>query len=917
MIAIAPSASALRTDPRQLWTFAVGAVAVIMATAIAGRSTAVAGLALLAVGGTMLITVTAWRPAIGCAALALIVPLTAGLGRDTLIPLARTSEAATACVAIGLLLRSLPRKGSGRFTGLDLAVAGFCVAGVAIPSLVLWINHEPTGIDVWRVVLAPAQYLALYLIFSRAGLDSRSRRIVINLALLASVIVAFVGLAQLADVPGVRAFIDGTFPLTGLPAPVCQFGVCRPTSLLEHWSAFGGYALLNYLLALALASRKDTRFSTPWLSLVMAANAVAVLASQTQAAVVGLVVGTVVITWHARRTPGRPLGVTLAAMGLGLALFWPQVSARIQQQFFAGGTTASSPASLETRYQYWSDYFIPILADHALTGTGTVLPSEVPDALTTYVDNEYFRLAFRAGLIGVALLIVMLATIGLVGWRARAGPAQLTAAVGAAALGYVLVLAIMGGTAEYLTFAGVSQQFWMVIGLFAGLQLVHHAEARVTVLQSSSPSPNRLRAAWASVSASRQVSLVRSSGVVFTGNAATRLLGFVFSIAVARILLPHDYGVFAYALAAANIAAILVTNAPYGLSRALPLSRGDREAQDRYFSNVVVLVVLMVVASTVVTLPIAWLARIHDGLLIGVLANILGVAVLQTYIHAQRGQQRFFAMIMPYLLANLAQLVGILALAAIGIRSAEAFLIIYGLSSVFAVALLYPMLPFGLRFLRAEVRAEGMRAIARFVSPLMLHTAFFTVWFSADVVMVSRMVSARDAGIYAAAKAMAAVVALGPTAVAAVLLPRVAALHASDLRQALMPAIVIVAIVTLPAVGVLIALGHPLIGLLFGRNYLDAVEPLRILSLGMALYGLYLVLEALWIGRGRPGVDATAAGLGMAATLISGLILVPHLRAPGAAIAFGLGALVQVAVLGLLTARSIRHWTGAPSAEAA
>jgi len=66
-----------------------------------------------------------------------------------------------------------------------------------------------------------------------------------------------------------------------------------------------------------------------------------------------------------------------------------------------------------------------------------------------------------------------------------------------------------------------------------------------------------------------QRGLIRSSAVVFAGNSTARLLGFLFSVVAARVLGTQDFGRFAFGLTVASIAAILVTNAPRGLSRFL------------------------------------------------------------------------------------------------------------------------------------------------------------------------------------------------------------------------------------------------------------------------------------------------------------------------------------------------------------
>jgi O-antigen/teichoic acid export membrane protein len=903
MIAVASVARTARVDPRQLWVAALGSAVAILSVAILGHGVTAATLLLIGAGGALLVMLTAWRPPIGCAVLALAVPLTAGLGRDTVIPLARTSEMVGALVGIGLLLHFLPRKASGSFTGMDLAIGGFCGMGVLIPWFVLFIDHQAAGIDVWRVVLAPAQYLLLYLIFSRAGLDGRSLTTVINLAMFASVLVALVGLAQLADVPGVRTFVETTFPLDGLPAPICQFGVCRPTSLLEHWSAFGGYALLNYLLALALASWRHAAFSNRWLGIVIATNAMAVLASQTQAAIIGMVLGTIVIAWHARRVP-RQLRVALAGIVLGVVLFWPQVSARVQQQFFSGGGGASSPASLETRYQYWGDYFLPILADHAWTGTGTVIPSEVPEVLTTYVDNEYFRLAFRAGIIGVASLLLMLATIGMVGWRARASPEPFVGALGAASVAFVLILAVMGTTAEYLTFAGVSQQFWMVIGLFGGL-LVAGARSRPAVVlpspaPASGPTPGaNIRAALLRLKP--ESALLRSSAIVFAGNAAARFLGLLFAVVAARLLLPTGYGFFAYALAIVNIAAILVMNAPQGLARALSRYHDDAPAQHLYFSNWLVVIGLVLALSLVLALPLSIVAGLSGPLLLGVAANLIGLTILQTYREAQRGLEQFGAWVAIYLIANLLQLFVIIAFGFGGIRDPGLFLIVYGLSTLVALLPLQLVVPLPLHFVVQTLRRDRMLDIVRFVRPLFLQTAFFAVWIGADLVLVNALMSSAAAGVYGAAKTMGNVLLLAPAAVGTGLLPRIARLPEAAVRAYVIRALALGAVLTVPPVAFLIALARPIIRLAFGSRYEEAAVPLTVLAIGVGLYSLYNILEWSWIGRGRPSVDALATGTAMVCTVATGLILIPRYGLVGAALAFTAGSALQLMMIMIIS----------------
>ena len=87
--------------------------------------------------GLGVVGLSAWRPSAGCALMALAVPLTAGLGRDTLIPLLRPSEAMAIAVLAGLALNRLWRPRRLAFTGLDLAVLAFALGSVVIPVVVL------------------------------------------------------------------------------------------------------------------------------------------------------------------------------------------------------------------------------------------------------------------------------------------------------------------------------------------------------------------------------------------------------------------------------------------------------------------------------------------------------------------------------------------------------------------------------------------------------------------------------------------------------------------------------------------------------------------------------------------------------------------------------------------------------------
>lgn len=423
--------------------------------------------------GLAYLILCARRPVMGCALLALATPLVEGLGRGTVVPLVRPSEAMLALLIVGVLVHEIPRRQVRNYTVLDLAVIAYAVGASIIPALYLLLTGGTVDNTSLFNIFAPLQYLAIYLLFSRVQVTDRDRRLFLNLAMASSVIVSLIGIAQLANVPGLQDFLYAHYPIEGEGTSLCLYGVCRPSSLLQHYSALGAYAALSYTVALALLVTRRAGFDARWLVCVLAVNAMGVFVSQTVAAVVGLVLATVIVLIYRRTFPRQLLLVGLA-VAIGTVLFWNSIASRIEQQFPVGNQSVAGipvPESMEVREQYWGQLFWPALEPVIWTGSGNMAPS-VPASLQDYVDNEYLGMGFRAGIGGEVLLLGMLTAIAVMGWRARRSQEPLEVALGSMTVAYVVVLAVMGTTAEYLGFAGVDQAFWMVIGMLAGYRVV-------------------------------------------------------------------------------------------------------------------------------------------------------------------------------------------------------------------------------------------------------------------------------------------------------------------------------------------------------------------------------------------------------------------------------------------------------------
>ena len=885
-------------------------------------------LALGAAGALALLVVAISRPPLACGLLAVAVPLTAGMARGGVVPVLRVNEALLLVVAAGFTANWLARRRRLAFIGLDVVVLGFCLVGVVVPWAVILLSHAEADQSDWLLVLAPVQYLVVYLLFSRTEFTSADLNRLFNLCMVASLPVAAVAVGEALDLGGTRDLVSAYYPTAALPA---WDTVYRPASLLGHYSALGAFGLLNFLLALALAATRHPGFSGRWLGVVMGANLLSLLASQTYAPVAALFPGAAAVVLGARRFPWRQAAAAPPVLAAAAVVFWPSITNRIASQVAAPGGSGL-PETLQTRIDYWQAFFVPALLRHGLWfGTGTLMPPEVPRPLVDFVDNGYLWQLFRAGVPGLVVMIAMLAAVAAAGWAARQSDAPSRRMVGLTCLGAVIAVVLMDVTAEYLTFTAVSQEFWMLVGILAGFaagwlpaggapgaRLLFRAPGAVIVGAASRHRPLFLSAALRVRRLIAPGALLRSSAVLTLGNATARLLSLLFSVAAARFLAPAGYGLLAYRLVIANVGSILIMNAPLGLSRFLSRHRDDPPERDAYFTNWMLVVAWIVAASLALMIPIGVLAGLGGWLLPALLVNLLGTAVLQTYQQVQCGLERFDLMVGFWALANLLQLGAAVAAGLLGFRTTAVFLAIYGASSVAALIVALPLARTPVRFRPETLSWRRTWLVARYTAPLVLMNAFTTVWLGADLVLIDRLMSPAAAGRYAAAKVVVSGFAVVSWAVSTAVLPRASRLAGAALRSYLLRALALTVAAVVPLLLILSLAARPLVGLVFGSHYLEAGAPLAVLAAGMAVYALYMVVESAWLGLGRPGVAAIAGGVGMTGVLLGGILLIPRLGLTGAALAFGAGSVAQLLVLGALTVVSprLRDGPGQPPASA-
>lgn len=388
---------------------------------------------------------------------------------------------------------------------------------------------------------------------------------------------------------------------------------------------------------------------------------------------------------------------------------------------------------------------------------------------------------------------------------------------------------------------------------------------------------------------------------MLAGNSVARLLGFVFYVAAARLLDPADYGFFAYALAIMTAASTLLNSAPIGLARFMSRSANEPQKQDVYFSNWIAVVGATLVVTIVLFLPLAPFTNLTGWMLAGMILNFVNVAVFETYLQALWGLGRFIVTGIFYCVANLVQLVAIVIVGALGKQSPELFFIIYGLSAIAALGVMQALAPTPISFRFGTVAIQRVQRIAGYMRPILLEGIFYSLWWGADLILVRRLLQPQASGNYAAAKTLAQVLLLAPTAIATASTPRLARLPEAEFRSYLVRILGLTAAVTLILNAGMVIVQWPLSHLVYGGRYPHVVDALPVLILGMALHGIYLIFAGAWTALGRPGISAVATGAGTAATIGLALPLITRLGLFGAALGFAGGAAAQLLIVGAYT----------------
>jgi O-antigen/teichoic acid export membrane protein len=186
-----------------------------------------------------------------------------------------------------------------------------------------------------------------------------------------------------------------------------------------------------------------------------------------------------------------------------------------------------------------------------------------------------------------------------------------------------------------------------------------------------------------------------------------------------------------------------------------------------------------------------------------------------------------------------------------------------------------------------------------------------------DFAVLGAMAGPAVLGGYAVASKYAELLRLPGTALTWVSYPMLAGMPPEEAirqtRRMVPPALV----ANLLAAAPFVLLAGPVIRVLYGSGFDAAVAPARLLIAGMLLGSAAGVASGFLYGRGRPGLNSWALGVGLAVTVVLDLLLIPVYGVMGAAFASMVTYLLADAALLLMARRVAARTVAGPASGVA
>lgn len=361
------------------------------------------------------------------------------------------------------------------------------------------------------------------------------------------------------------------------------------------------------------------------------------------------------------------------------------------------------------------------------------------------------------------------------------------------------------------------------------------------------------------LTAEREMRGVHASAIVLAGVVITNVGNYGFHLVATRMLGPSAYGSLVSLLALNGLIGLPLGGLQIAAARHVAgyVARNDEQAVQAFFGRILRWTAISALLITLVFLALSPLVRsalgVHSQSAVILTAILTLPSVITPVIWGvAQGMQRFPLLSFSMGFGAVVRVALVAALATAGLKAAGAM----GASLVGAVAsLVVAFWPLRTRIKFTAPSPTPPRVVARSIVPVMIGLLAITAFSSVDVIVAKAALDSTGAGVYGGASLIGRVLLYIPTAVATVLLPKVALRVENDreTRDIVAPSLAVT--LAFCALGTIVysAFSHPLATIVLGQKYAAAGPLLWMFALAMTGYALLNVLLMYHLGRGVVG----------------------------------------------------------------
>lgn len=391
-------------------------------------------------------------------------------------------------------------------------------------------------------------------------------------------------------------------------------------------------------------------------------------------------------------------------------------------------------------------------------------------------------------------------------------------------------------------------------------------------------------------------------------NLAVRSGGYIYRVVMARLLSVYEYGILNLAL---PLQFLVVLMASSGIAPSIAKFVAEKREE---------VVGSALVYFTAIALAFSALAALFSPAIAG-LFHESGVALpfalaalalpfaaaMAIFTGTMQGRKRMLS-----LASSLVALQGsrIVFSTALVLVSATAAYAIAGSVLGFFFALLVAFV----LFIRLGVRLSApdfgeFYRVASFSIPVTVTSIGAFALAYIDILAIGVFLSPQEVGVYSAASPTSRLALAFSSALYASVLPSVSEFQGDwgRIKEVVSYSSRVSLLVLLATTALLIAFSEYIILLLFGVEYIEAVEPLRILLIGTFFLGIFTQNSAIFQGLGLPELPMKILLFSALADLTLNILLIPPLGIEGAALSTSISLAFAGVASALLLQRHIRR----------